>query len=140
MGLKVSATEAAQLTGQSARTIRRWIASHRLSASPAGMRAPGQRTGPNRWQIDVDELARMPGVELDPTILTQLEARARRAAQRGTTVVDQLAALEREVADLRDEVVGLSTRIAALEEQPSAERGMRPASGATDGTPLREKD
>lgn len=100
MGLKVSPNQAARLVGKTERTIRQWIADGRLPAQPAGRRRPRSGVGPYRWMIDTDDLARMPGIAIDPTVRAELEAHA---ALQGTgrSVLERLERVEREVADLR---------------------------------------
>jgi hypothetical protein len=117
MGIQVTATEAARLVDRSERTIRTWISSGRLPAVPAGLREPGERTGPTRWAIDVEDLARIPGVTLNGAVLAELEVRARLSAQAraqgGESILERLAHLESLVAALME-------RVEQLEGQPAA--------------------
>lgn len=106
MGLKVSAREAARLVGRTERTIRAWVASGKLMAEPAGPRSRRRGVGPNRWLIDVDVLAQMPGVALDRARLAELELRAAEV-ELGTSLVERVARLEHQVGELRHEVANL---------------------------------
>jgi hypothetical protein len=100
MGLKVSAREAARLAHRTERTIRAWVASGKLTAEPAGPRGKRRGVGPNRWMIDSDDLAAMPGVEMDRALLAEMQARAALTGS-GTNVLERVSRLERDVADLR---------------------------------------
>lgn len=100
MGLKVSAREAAQLAHRTERTIRAWVASGKLKAEPAGPRGRRRGVGPNRWVIDSDDLAAMPGVEMDSALLAEMQARAAFTGS-GVNVLERVSRLERDVADLR---------------------------------------
>ncbi len=116
MGLKVSAREAAALAHRTERTIRAWVASGKLHAEPAGPRERRRGVGPNRWLIDVDALAKIPGVSLDRARLAELELRAAEA-DLSTSLVERVEQLEREVAALQSEVSELK------HQQPPAGTG-----------------
>lgn len=58
MGKKLSATQAARLVQRNERIVRGWIKAGKLRAE----RAAGTRA----WQIDRDDLARVPGVQIPP--------------------------------------------------------------------------
>ena len=82
MGKKVSAAQAARLADRNERIIRGWIKSGKLHAEkPEGTRD---------WQIDVDDLANMPGVKLVP----------REDEARDSTLSDRIEALEARMARL----------------------------------------
>lgn len=103
MGLKVSATEAARLSERAVRTIRRWIETGRLAAEAAGLREPGPGVGPSQWLVDVDDLARIPGVVLDRAYLAELEQRS------GTSdllaqIIERLRQVEASLGELRSRV------------------------------------
>jgi polyhydroxyalkanoate synthesis regulator phasin len=103
MGLKVSAREAALLAHKTERTIRTWVASGKLRAEPTGARARRPGVGPNRWLIDVDALAQMPGVTLDRVRLAELELRASEASL-SISLVERVERLEHEVEALRQQM------------------------------------
>jgi hypothetical protein len=107
MGLKVSARDAARLAGRTERTIRAWVASGKLKAEPTGSRGRRRGVGPNRWQIDTDELAGVPGVTLDKALLAEFEARAALIGG-GENVLARLERVERDVAELRRRVEELN--------------------------------
>lgn len=106
MGVRVSAAMAAQLTGHSEKWIRAAIRSGALPAEAnsveGGRKArPEQHIGPSRWAIDCDDLAKLPGVRLNTTLLAELQAR-----EDGSTrgLLARLAELERQVRDLQRQV------------------------------------
>jgi hypothetical protein len=105
MGITLSATEAARLTGVTERTMRAWLAAGKIPG--AHKQAPEQAAGkgPVRWEIDSDQLAQVPGITLDRDALAVLEARGRRSPG---GVLARLDALEAQVR-------ALSARVRALE-------------------------
>lgn len=125
MGLKVSALVAARLANRGERTIRGWIATGKLPAAPAGARAPGEGVGPSRWEIDVEDLARMRGVVLNQALLAELEAREALATA-SPGVLERLTRLEDTVGDLR-------TEVERLQEQIDRLRTERPLGSGTAG-------
>ncbi len=102
MGKKVSAAQAARLTGRHESVIRRDIRKHGL---PALQQAPGMT-----WLIDVDDLRRFYGIPL----------------REEPSAEGQLAALREEVRDLRRRVEQLEARQVV---QPPAEPESFPAVG-----------
>ena len=117
MGLKVSAREAARLAGRTERTIRTWVASGKLVAEPLGPRGRRRGVGPNRWLIDVDTLARVPGVTLDRARLAELELRAAEV-DLSTSLVERVARLEHQVGELRQDIENLRAAVDDLRETP----------------------
>ncbi len=103
MGLKVSALLAARLANRSQRTITRWIETGQLAATPVGARTPKEHTGPSRWEIDVDDLAQMPNVTIDQSLLAEVEAQ-QAVLRQGTSVLERLEQLERAMEALQTEV------------------------------------
>lgn len=116
VGLKVTATEAARLASRGERTIRQWIATGRLAAEPAGFRERRQGVGPNRWLVDVDDLARIPGVRLDAARLAELEAQAA-LQETSEAVLGRLARMEQGLEQVRQELSILREHLAALERR-----------------------
>src|SRR5690242_19140834 len=64
-GVKISAVQAAQLVGRNERRMRDWIATRRLPAIKVGQ----------SWQIDIEDLERLPGITIDRTQLETLWSR-----------------------------------------------------------------
>lgn len=125
MGITVTAAQAAELAHRHERVVRGWIASGKLRARAAGPRGKitGTHTGPSRWAIDTDDLARVPGVTLDRERLAALEAQA--GARGPGSVLTRLDALEREVAQLRREL-----------QMVLARRSAMPDTSGTSGEPI----
>lgn len=99
--MKISAVQAAQLVGRNERRIRDWIATQRLPATKVGQ----------TWQIDVDDLERLPGVTVDREQLALLQAGTPQAWL--TRVHD----LEEIVQHLQREVELLKVQINEMEIQ-----------------------
>ena len=107
MGLKVTAGEAAWLVDRHERIVR-WHIKKRGDLS-------GHKAG-NSYQIDVDDLANIPGWSVNRQRLAELQQRDARTAE---SMAARLEALEREVATLR-------RRIATLEAQNSHQTRSEP--------------
>lgn len=116
MSTTVNASEAATLVDRTDRRIYEWIRQGKLRAEPSGPRAKGERTGPTEWRIDVDDLARVPGVAIDRQKLAELEAGRSRSP---ASVLARLETLERELAVVRARLRALETRQPSL-AAPSA--------------------
>lgn len=102
--MKISAVQAALLVGRNERRIRDWIATRRLPAIKVGQ----------SWQIDIDDLERLPGVVIDREQLALLQQ------QEATTphgLLNRLAQLENTVQDLQREVAALKARLDETERQ-----------------------
>ncbi len=102
MGIKISAVQAALLIGRNERRVRDWIATQRLPAIKVGQ----------SWQIDTEDLERLPGVRIDREQLALLQA------QETSTFHDllyRIAELERVVEGLHAGIVALSARLDRLE-------------------------
>jgi hypothetical protein len=117
VGFHVSPAEAGHLTGKTERTIREWIRSGKLHAEPAGSRTRRPGVGPYRWLIDTDDLARVPGVALDPAGLETFAAKEA-LADTGAHLLERVTRLEQDAADLRREVTAIQK---ALETRSPAE-------------------
>src|SRR5579859_5468098 len=103
MGVKVSAVQAALLTGRNERRIRDWIATQRLPAIKVGQ----------AWQIDTADLEHLPGIKIDPAQLALLQAQETGTIQ---GLLNHVARLEQIIQDLHMEIVSLTARIECLEE------------------------
>jgi hypothetical protein len=104
MGVKISAVQAALLVGRNERRIRDWIATRRLPAIKVGQ----------TWQIDIDDLERLPGVVIDREQLALLQ---RQEATTPHGLLNRLADLEDTVQRLQSEVAVLKARINDIERQ-----------------------
>lgn len=103
-GVKISAVQAAQLVGRNERRIRDWIATRRLPAIKVGQ----------SWQIDIEDLERLPGITVDRT---QLELLWSREAAIPTELRQRVRDLEATVLSLQHEVAQLKTRLQEIEGQ-----------------------
>jgi excisionase family DNA binding protein len=103
-GVKISAVQAAQLVGRNERRIRDWIATRRLPAIKVGQ----------RWQIDIEDLERLPGITVDRT---QLEMLWSREAATPAELRQRVRDLETAVLNLQNEVAHLRTRLLEIEGQ-----------------------
>jgi hypothetical protein len=88
MGAKVSAAQAARLADRNERIVRGWIASGKLKATKDG----------HTWMVDTDDLARIPGVHLQPQ-----------------EPEDKLPSLESMLLEHDNQIAELKRRIIALE-------------------------
>jgi hypothetical protein len=102
--VKISAVQAAQLVGRNERRIRDWIATQRLPAMKVGQ----------TWQIDVDDLERLPGVTIDRE---QLELLQGQEAGTPPGLHNRVHDLEQIVQLLQNEVELLKTQIREFESQ-----------------------
>lgn len=100
VGVRVSAYEASRLVDRHERVVRGRIARGDLPAIKEG----------NTWRIDVDDLERIPGWQVDRDRLARLESERRVATSPST--LEELAA---RVTTLQREVRALHRRISALE-------------------------
>jgi|SRR5579859_210172 len=103
MGVKVSAVQAALLTGRNERRIRDWIATQRLPAIKVGQ----------AWQIDTADLEHLPGITIDPAQLALLQAQETGTLQ---GLLNHVARLEQIIQDLHMEMASLTARIEHLED------------------------
>jgi excisionase family DNA binding protein len=101
-GVKISAVQAAQLVGRNERRIRDWIATRRLPAIKVGQ----------RWQIDIEDLERLPGITIDRT---QLETLWSREVGAPSELRQRVRNLEEVVLNLRNEVAQLKMRLQDIE-------------------------
>ncbi|WP_220204462.1 helix-turn-helix domain-containing protein [Reticulibacter mediterranei] len=100
--MKISAVQAAQLVGRNERRIRDWIATRRLPAIKVGQ----------SWQIDIEDLERLPGITIDRT---QLEALWSREVGALSELRQRVRDLEEVVLNLRNEVAQLKMRLQDIE-------------------------
>lgn len=91
MGIKVSAAQAARLADRNERIVRGWIKSGKLKATKDG----------HTWMVDTDDLARIPGVHLQPQ-----------------EPEDKLPSLESMLLEHDNQIAELKRRIIALEGRP----------------------
>src|SRR4051794_2721657 len=101
-GVKISAVQAARLVGRNERRIRDWIATHRLSAIKSGQ----------TWQIDIDDLERLPGVTIDHEQLALLLSQEASTPQ---GLLNRVHHLEQTVQHLQNELELLKARMHNLE-------------------------
>jgi hypothetical protein len=101
-GVKVSAIEAALLTGRNERRIRSWIATRRLPAVKVGQ----------SWQIDTDDLERIPGIRINREQLALLQSQE---GGRFQNLLSRLSELECTLTRLTADMAALNARVEALE-------------------------
>lgn len=104
MGTKLSAVQAARLTGRNERRIRDWIVTQRLPATKVGQ----------SWQIDIEDLERLPGIKIDHTQLALLQTQDTEIT---SPLLDRIARLEQGIAELRSELGALNSRLDRIEQQ-----------------------
>ncbi len=102
MGIKLSAVQAALLIGRNERRIRDWIATQRLPATKAG----------HVWQIDTEDLARVPGVKIDHEQLALLQTQKLGTPQ---GLLHRIAQLEHIIQDLHADMSLLNARLTKVE-------------------------
>jgi hypothetical protein len=102
MGVKISAVQAALLIGRNERRVRDWIATRRLPAIKAG----------HTWQIDTEDLERIPGIKIDREQLALLQV------QQGCTLpglLGRISELEQTVENLQVHVNVLNAQVTSIE-------------------------
>lgn len=126
MALEVSAVQAAQLAHVSEQTVRAWIQSGRLAARKV------QRAGkPAAWAIDVDALAGLEGVRVDPDRLRALEMGEARTAE---SLEHRLGELERYLMRAVARITALERRLDASPDELSAKSDSLTAPAAYSDT------
>ena len=100
--MKISAAQAAHLIGRNERRIRDWIATQRLPAIKVGQ----------TWQIDTEDLERIPGIKIDRAQLALLQAQEASTSQ---GLLSRIAELEYTVQCLHSEIASLNERLERLE-------------------------
>jgi len=109
MGEKISVAQAARLIGRQERLLRGWIANGKLAATKTGQ----------AWVIDLDDLARVPGVRIDQEQLAALADGAIATSAR-TSASQRIMDLEQEIVALRQRLEGAEHQITASAEQVAA--------------------
>ena len=131
MGILVSAAEAGGLVDRHERVVRQRIQDGDL---PARKNARGQ------WQIDVDDLARVPGWVVDRERLARLELRQRRSH---AGLVSRTEALEARLRGLESHQRSIDEQLARLLERlspPGAPRPPTPPSPREPEQPSGDED
>lgn len=124
-GVKISAVQAAQLVGRNERRIRDWIATRRLPAIKVGQ----------SWQIDIEDLERLPGITIDRT---QLETLWSRDSGAPSELRQRVRDLEEVVSGLRHEVTQLKLRLQDIERAEQAPLDSRMYSAVMPPSPYFE--
>lgn len=115
--MKISAVQAALLIGRNERRIRDWIATERLPAMKVGQ----------TWQIDTEDLERIPGIKIDPEQLALLQ---RHEANLTQGLLGRIAELEHVIQGLHAEIASLNERLNRIEQR--SEEGLRTVSQVHD--------
>lgn len=113
--MRVSVAQAAWLIGRSEKTVRLKIGSGELPATPTGPRSEQGKTGPSFYLIETDDLAKLPGVTLNPERLAEI-AKKQGESPPHDSLVARLEAVESVFEELESEVTRLRQRIQLLED------------------------
>ncbi len=115
--MKVSAVQAARLTGRNERRIRDWIATQRLPAIKVGQ----------SWQIDIEDLERIPGIKIDHEQLTLLQTQDASTAH---NLLSRISELEQIVLGLHSEITALTVRLDRIERHQFTQPLQYPQNGS----------